>query len=162
MGVDSAAQAGNAAALAQDTALLNGLILATGRGGMEGLKKAGLLIVNQTKRNLSKHGTGIIYQRGNKTHQTSAPGEAPAVDTGRLRASYTSEAHEAEKYVEVGTNVEYAPFLEYGTSKMDARPHFRPAIEQTRAAIQAAVVAEIVNAEKAAIAAIGGAFRRAI
>jgi hypothetical protein len=33
----------------------------------------------------------------------------------------------------VGTGVEYALFLEFGTSKMDAKPFFRPAITEVRA-----------------------------
>lgn len=31
---------------------------------------------------------------------------------------------------QVGTNVEYAPFVEFGTWKMAAQPYFRPAIDQ--------------------------------
>lgn len=150
--VDVGGQAENARALAQETAMLNGLLRATGHGGMEGLKKAGLAIVNQTKKNLSKPGTGIVYKHGSVEHQASAPGEAPAVDTGLLRASYDIAVDEAAKHVDVGTNVVYAPMLEYGTSRMAARPHFRPAIEQTHAEIQAALVAEIVKAQKAVIA----------
>jgi HK97 gp10 family phage protein len=34
--------------------------------------------------------------------------------------------------VSIGTNVEYAPYLEYGTTKMPARPAFRPALDQKR------------------------------
>jgi hypothetical protein len=32
----------------------------------------------------------------------------------------------------VGTNVEYAIYLEYGTSKMDPKPFFRPVIAEAR------------------------------
>lgn len=45
--------------------------------------------------------------------------KATPVDTGRLRASITSENH--GMHTAVGTNVEYASFVEYGTSKMEAR-----------------------------------------
>jgi hypothetical protein len=31
--------------------------------------------------------SGRVYVRGNVTHQASAPGEAPATDTGRLASS---------------------------------------------------------------------------
>ena len=50
------------------------------------------------------------------------------VDTGRLRSSI---AHQAESaYVmAVGTNVEYAPYVELGTYKMSARPYITPAVE---------------------------------
>lgn len=49
------------------------------------------------------------------------------VDTGNLRGSITHEVSEGEKAVYVGTNVEYAPYVELGTSKMDAQPYLRPA-----------------------------------
>lgn len=37
------------------------------------------------------------------------------VDTGRLRNSVTHETREGEKAVYIGTNVEYAPYIEFGT-----------------------------------------------
>lgn len=50
-----------------------------------------------------------------------------AVDTGRLRNS-VSYAVDGDT-VMVGTNVEYAPYIELGTYRMKARPYIRPAIE---------------------------------
>lgn len=47
--------------------------------------------------------------------------------TGRLRNSIT-HAHDGNT-VYVGTNVEYAPYVELGTYKMDARPFIAPSIE---------------------------------
>ncbi len=56
------------------------------------------------------------------------------VDTGNLRNSIT---HEVEgKEARVGTNVEYAPFVELGTSKMAAQPFLNPALEQNKGNIQ--------------------------
>lgn len=49
------------------------------------------------------------------------------VDTGRLRNSI-SHATEGDA-VYIGTNVEYAPYVELGTSRMAARPFLRPAAE---------------------------------
>ena len=48
------------------------------------------------------------------------------VDTGRLRNSITGESD--EKTAQVGTNVEYAPYVELGTSRMSERPFIKPAI----------------------------------
>ena len=45
--------------------------------------------------------------------------QSTPVDTGRLRASITSQV--SGETGKVGTNVEYASFVEYGTSKMEAR-----------------------------------------
>lgn len=52
------------------------------------------------------------------------------VDTGRLRASIT---HALERDAgglvgTVGTDVEYAPFVELGTSRAQAQPYLRPAL----------------------------------
>ena len=47
--------------------------------------------------------------------------------TGRLRRSYAWES--GPGYVEVGTNVEYAPAQEYGTRHQPGTPHLRPALE---------------------------------
>jgi len=53
------------------------------------------------------------------------------VDTGRLRSSITNElGQDGEGLVAtIGTNVEYAPYVELGTSKMAAQPFLLPALE---------------------------------
>lgn len=48
------------------------------------------------------------------------------VDTGRLRDSITHEVHGDS--TSAGTNVEYAPYVELGTSKMAAKPYLKPAL----------------------------------
>ena len=50
------------------------------------------------------------------------------VDTGKLRASITTEVGNLE--AEVGTNVEYALYVEFGTSKQSAQPFMRPALDK--------------------------------
>jgi HK97 gp10 family phage protein len=47
------------------------------------------------------------------------------VDTGRLRNSITHEVDGKEVFI--GTNVEYAPPIEYGTIKQKAQPFLQPA-----------------------------------
>ena len=49
------------------------------------------------------------------------------VDSGRLRDSFAFR--EDGDGAIVGTNVEYAPYVEYGTRRTSARPYFRPAID---------------------------------
>ena len=51
-----------------------------------------------------------------------------AVDTGRLRASITHQVDESDDSVIIGSPVEYAPYVELGTYKMDSRPFLRNAI----------------------------------
>lgn len=73
---------------------------------------------------LSQPGSGRIYARGKTvTHQASAPGQTPAPDTGRLRASVQTEVTRSGWDV-VGTvavNTEYAAALELGTEKVKPR-----------------------------------------
>jgi hypothetical protein len=61
----------------------------------------------------------------------SAPGQAPGVDTGALINSLQIEMEDEQKGAIV-TNDPKAPFLEYGTSKMAARPFLTPASELMR------------------------------
>ena len=49
------------------------------------------------------------------------------VDTGNLRASIISEPGETG-HITIGTNVHYAPHVEFGTVKMGAQPFLRPGI----------------------------------
>jgi len=63
-----------------------------------------------------------------ETTQSFAP-----VKTGALRDSYQSEKT-GELSAQVGTDVNYSVFLEYGTSRAGAQPHLTPAFagnEQT-------------------------------
>ena len=52
--------------------------------------------------------------------------EMEAVDTGRLRASISHAVDGDAVYI--GTNVEYGPYVELGTSKMEARPFLHNAV----------------------------------
>lgn len=47
-------------------------------------------------------------------------------NTGRLKNSITHTNDKNTVYI--GTNVEYAPYVEMGTVNMDARPYLKPAI----------------------------------
>ena len=50
------------------------------------------------------------------------------VDTGRSKSSIT---HKVEGLSgEVGTNVHYAPYVEFGTRKMKAQPYLKPGGEE--------------------------------
>lgn len=52
------------------------------------------------------------------------------VDTGNLRNSITNALDGSGKTVYVGTNVEYAPYVEYGTYRTRAQPYLKPAFEE--------------------------------
>lgn len=59
-----------------------------------------------------------------------------AVDTGRLRASITSVlvTHEGHLECWVGTDVEYAIYVEFGTRFMAARSYLRRALHEVAGA----------------------------
>lgn len=78
--------------------------------------------------------TGRAYKRGAKTHIASAPGEAPANDTGRLQASInTSQTSRGMiVYIKAGEGiVDYARHLEFGTDNMAERPFMKPALDKS-------------------------------
>lgn len=77
--------------------------------------------------------TGRIYQKykPRRTHQASAPGQAPATDTGRLANSVVYRRL-GLMTAEVSTPVRYGSMLEYGTLRIKARPAWRPAVELMR------------------------------
>lgn len=72
--------------------------------------------------------SGNVYANG---HVASAPGEAPAMDTGTLAASIQVEP-DGPTRAAVFTNQDYSAHLEYGTRSMAARPAWVPAAEQVR------------------------------
>jgi phage gpG-like protein len=80
---------------------------------------------------LSQPGRGKRYKKGSVVHLASAPGDPPAVDSGRLRQSITVLRLSDDHY-RVGTNVVYAPLLEFGSRKVAPRPFMRPALEKVR------------------------------
>lgn len=49
------------------------------------------------------------------------------VDTGRLRNSITNAVDLRETAAYIGTNVDYAPFVELGTHTHKAHPYLKPA-----------------------------------
>ena len=51
------------------------------------------------------------------------------VDTGRLRNSITHSLAPEEEAVYIGTNVEYAPYVEFGTRRTKAQPFLKPAVQ---------------------------------
>lgn len=85
---------------------------------------------------LASHG-GRSYRRRGVSHQASAPGEPPAVDTGKLIGALTwgvGRAKNGRVAVDIGTTIEapYIMFLEYGTAHMAARPSIGPAMRRLK------------------------------
>lgn len=67
-----------------------------------------------------------------KGHVPSRPGEPPNADTHRLDTQIET-VQVAPLHVQVQANAPYSKFLEYGTSRMEARPFMMPAMKRNRA-----------------------------
>lgn len=77
---------------------------------------------------------GMTAESNAKQEITKAVYDTPEsksgyVRTGRLRNSISYGVDTDEPAVYIGSNVEYAPYVELGTSKMMARPFLKPAVE---------------------------------
>ena len=68
-------------------------------------------------------------------HKQSAVGEYPATDTGYL-ISNINVIFETSLSGRVESNADYSSHLEFGTSKMGARPFLQPSLEETRPKIK--------------------------
>jgi HK97 gp10 family phage protein len=92
------------------------------RGFTKGLERAVARIKITSTEDLTRFGLGV---------QNRARELCP-VDTGRLRSSIQSVAGTDRDgpFVEVGTNVNYAMPVEFGTSKAKAQPFLRPALAE--------------------------------
>lgn len=82
---------------------------------------------------------GSVY---GKNHVPSAPGEPPNRDTGVLQA-HIENRMVSDLEAEVSSNAPYAAPLEFGTSKMAARPYMRPARDKVAPEMQRLFAAEI-------------------
>ena len=98
-------------------------------------------IVKGTAQNIRTHAiksiqrgtkSGVVYEKASpkRTHKASAPGEAPATDTGRLANSINANIE--GKKAEIVADTQYAGWLEFGTQSIKPRPFMFPAMEQER------------------------------
>ncbi len=68
----------------------------------------------------------------------SSPGEPPGLDTGFLRNSVTVDSVTPMEAI-IAPHTDYAEYLEFGTSRMEARPFMRPALDEHEGEILAAI-----------------------
>lgn len=78
--------------------------------------------------------TGAVRPDGSRA---SAPGEYPMSDTGRLANNVVANLPTSGNIsAEVGTNVQYGRYLEFGTSRMAARPWLLPSFNKAKAGVE--------------------------
>lgn len=102
--------------------------------------------------------TGVVYMRRGKKHQASAPGEAPATDTGTLVGAITYKQETPltakvivradEKSEDSSEPLKYAYYLEFGTQNIKPRPSWVPAVERNTPLFNRLVNAALERAAK--------------
>lgn len=110
----------------------------------------GTTVTQQTVDRAAADYAGVLEIRENNTEQVAAAlnsaiakaltkigqqaeGNAKLIcptDTGRLKNSITNQIDMQENAVYIGTNVEYAPYVELGTRRQDPHPYLRPAASE--------------------------------
>lgn len=130
-------------------------IIAANIEGIErGLKIVMIELQSELRERLSQFGTGAGYFGGAK-HEgffrtRSAPGEPPVVDTGTLRNSVQSKPQYvagtgmtsivlAGLVAGVNKDARVPRYLEYGTSRMKARPFIAPSLAFVRPGVAATI-----------------------
>ena len=111
------------------------------------VKGGGQLIRGEAVKSIQQGSkSGIVYEKYNprRTHRASAPGEAPASDTGNL-VSKIMVKQKTKNITNVESNANYSAFLEYGTSKMQPRPFMLPAFEKSKKPITEATFKRVVK-----------------
>lgn len=86
-----------------------------------------IVFQNDLKERLNRMGTGHL-RGGSRPHRASAPGEPPAPDTSNYRDSWQVSFESGGMTGMVATNLEYGLHLEYGTERMEPRPHVGPQV----------------------------------
>ena len=111
----------------------------------DNLEKAAIYLKDKVKQAVNRSqpyeryvGEAGVYYHG---EEPSAPGDPPKKITGTLQRSIAHEMSPDRKQAFVGSNMEYAFYLELGTSKMAARPFLRSTLMAERDKI-AKIIAE--------------------
>ena len=69
------------------------------------------------------------------------------IDSGTLMGSI-AKGKVVNSSIQIGTNIEYAPYVEYGTSRMAAQPYLTPALIENKAKIQKVFESQIKQGVK--------------
>jgi HK97 gp10 family phage protein len=106
-----------------------------GKAVATALYTSGEMVRSTAIRSIQQKSNGEMVTRyraggGSYQHMASAPNSPPNTDTGRLVSSVAVEVQREDVYV--GSGLEYAPYLEFGTKNMTQRPWLNPALEQNR------------------------------
>lgn len=110
-----------------------------GKAVADALVVSGEMVRSTAIKSIQQKSNGAMVTRyrsggGSYQHMASAPNSPPNTDTGALVRSIVVEVQREDVYV--GSGLEYAPHLEFGTKfgtkHMTQRPFLNPALEQNR------------------------------
>ena len=119
-------------------------IEAARRGALRGVTMAANEVRNEILRLIQQTPkSGRIYRRRGVEHQASAPGEAPASDAGTLVREITVQIDAARIAARVNSGAAHAAPLEFGTDKMEPRPHMRQGLANKRSEVEAIIGREV-------------------
>lgn len=92
----------------------------------------------------------ITTNSSSSPHVPSLPGQPPNEDTGVLAGNIESLRTTVPGLLRytVSSNAKYAAFLEFGTSRMQARPYMRPALQRRKDSIIKRIAAAINQANR--------------
>ena len=93
-------------------------------------------IVNDVRSQMNEPKSGRIYKRRSVEHRASAPGQAPAIDTGALVNSliWNKLGTTGAEVIEGVEGKNYAHALEFGRPEhnLAPRPHMKPAANRAK------------------------------
>ena len=101
--------------------------------------RAGNLVRNTAVQSIQQGAkSGVVYEKYNprRTHRASVAGQPPATDTGFLVNNIALKIDSDGLGASVESRADYSAFLEFGTSKMAARPFMQPALESNKSKIR--------------------------
>lgn len=97
--------------------------------GLDDLKKA----FDRLSKDIQGQTLQTAVRVGSLPIQNSAIEKCPVL-TGNLRRSIHTEVEGSNTYAQadVGTDVVYAPYVEFGTKRQAAQPYLRPALDENK------------------------------
>lgn len=111
-----------------DDSRLRSLLADTGKRAEAWAQETAENVLEEARVLMESSGGGVQYP--GLPNRSSAPGEAPAVQSGQLISS--GEARGQGSAVIVAFTAEHAPYMEFGTSTIAPRPFLRPAVDKER------------------------------
>lgn len=123
------------------------MLTTPGRGRLRGGDQLGAGSFRRVKGSLKRVKSGVPRTKIDIANRASAPGDPPAPDTGALLSSVTHEVVDSDT-VRIGSNLEYAEPLEYGTVSAGRghrtvilpRPFIRPSVASTKPQVTGVIV----------------------